>query len=269
VLSAKYSIPEIARRELELTANAVLLSAFDAAAPHDPPRLDRYEAVMRVMARVSEQSYRGLVYGDEDFSPFFHAVTPVDEISRLQLGSRPAKRRQSTRIEDFRAIPWVFSWTQARVILPAWYGLGTALAAARAQFGLELLREMEHDWPFFSGLLSNAEMACAKTDLDISTQMVERLVPAEQRHLLDLVRAEHALTVEEVLRVLGQSQLLDDQRSLRQTLRVRDAFLAPLHHLQMQLLQERRRGDGDNDVQLHLALLVTVNGIAAGMRNTG
>jgi len=268
VLSAKYSIPEIARRELELTANAVLLSAFDAAAPHDPPRLDRYEAVMRVMADVSARAYRGLVYGDDDFSAFFHAVTPVDEISSLQLGSRPAKRRQSTRIEDFRAIPWVFSWTQARVVLPAWYGLGTALAAARAEFGLELLSEMEHDWPFFSGLLSNAEMACAKTDLDIARRYAllwDQEGPRER--IWNLIAAEFELTSRELLAITGSSRLLEREAHLQTSIDRRNPYVDALSFIQVELLRRARSGAGGEE--LVRTSFLAINGIAGGLRNTG
>ncbi|MEA2299999.1 MAG: phosphoenolpyruvate carboxylase [Solirubrobacteraceae bacterium] len=268
VLSAKYSIPEIARRELELTASAVLISALDAAAPHDPPRLDRYEEVMRVMAGTSERAYRELVYGDPDFTAFFHAVTPVEEISRLQLGSRPAKRRRSARIEDFRAIPWVFSWTQARVVLPAWYGLGTALAAARERFGLELLTEMEGDWPFFSGLVSNAEMACAKTDLDIARRYVLLWDEEDARERIwSLIAAEFALTCAELVAVTGGTRLLDREPLLQGSIDRRNPYVDPLSFIQVELLRRARAGAGGDD--LGRTSFLAINGIAGGLRNTG
>ncbi|MEY2517111.1 MAG: phosphoenolpyruvate carboxylase, partial [bacterium] len=166
MLSAKFSVTEIAHRELELTASAVLSTTLDRAVNGMPADIERYEAIMATMAARSTSVYRDLVYGDPDFADYFHATTPVREISRLQLGSRPSKRRDSARIEDYRAIPWVFSWTQTRAVLPAWYGLGTALESAREAHGAQVLQEMERDWPFFSALISNAEMACAKADLD-------------------------------------------------------------------------------------------------------
>ncbi|MGI8802116.1 MAG: phosphoenolpyruvate carboxylase [Solirubrobacteraceae bacterium] len=268
VLSAKYSIPEIAHRELELTASAVLVTALDAAAPHDPPRLSRYEEVMRLMAERSERVYRDLVYGDPDFNAFFHATTPVEEISRLQLGSRPAKRRRSARIEDFRAIPWVFSWTQARVILPAWYGLGTALEAARDRFGLELLREMAHDWPFFSGLLANAEMACAKTDLDISRRYAELWDQAEPRERIwNRIAAEFDRTCSELIAVTGGERLLDREPLLQGSIDRRTPYVDPLSFIQIELLRRARAGLGGDE--LFRTSFLAINGIAGGLRNTG
>jgi phosphoenolpyruvate carboxylase len=268
VLSAKYSIPEIARRELELTTSAVLISALDAAAPHDPPHLGRYAEVMRLMAGRSEQIYRDLVYGDPDFSAFFHAITPVDDISKLQLGSRPAKRRRSTRIEDFRAIPWVFSWTQARIVLPAWYGLGTALEAARQQFGLELLAEMEDRWPFFSGLISNAEMACAKTDLGIARRYAElwdQRAPRER--IWSLIAAEFELTRRELIAVTGGQRLLDREPHLQGSIDRREPYVDPLSFIQVELLRRARAGAGGEE--LVRASFLAINGIAGGLRNTG
>jgi phosphoenolpyruvate carboxylase len=268
VLSAKYSVTEIAARELELTTSAVLISAFDAAAPHAPARLGRYEEVMRLMASRSEQIYRELVYGDPDFSAFFHAVTPVQEISRLQLGSRPAKRRRSARIEDFRAIPWVFSWTQARVVLPAWYGLGTALAAAREQFGLELLAEMEHDWPFFSGLMANAEMACAKTDLDIARRYAELWDDAVPRERIwSLIAAEFERTCTELIAVTGGTRLLDREPHLQASIDRRTPYVDPLSFIQVELLRRARAGGGGDE--LVRTNFLAINGIAGGLRNTG
>ena len=268
VLSAKYSVPEIARRELELTASAVLISAFDDAAPHDPPRLGRYAEVMRLMADCSEDVYRELVYGDPDFSAFFHAITPVQEISRLQLGSRPAKRRRSARIEDFRAIPWVFSWTQARVVLPAWYGLGTALAAARERFGLELLAEMENDWPFFSGLISNAEMACAKTDLDIARRYAELWDQAEARERIwTLIAAEFEVTCAQLVAVTGGVRLLDREPHLQASIDRRTPYVDPLSFIQVELLRRARAGAGGDE--LVRTSFLAINGIAGGLRNTG
>ena len=180
VLSAKYSLRDIAHRELELTASAVL--GRHARAPARRAARAATTQVVAAMAERSAEVYRSLVYGDEDFPAFFHAATPVDEISQLRLGSRPARRKDSTAIEDFRAIPWVFSWTQARIVLPAWYGLGTRAARRpSSEHGLELLREMREEWPFFAALLANAEMACAKADLAIGRRYAELVPDGEVR----------------------------------------------------------------------------------------
>ncbi len=202
VLSAKFSLPEIAHRELELTGSAVLVSTLEPASGPDPERLERYEAVVTEMARRSAEVYRDLVYGDPGLSEFFHAATPVDEISRLQLGSRPAKRKPSRDIADFRAIPWVFSWTQARIVLPAWFGLGSALDAAAEEHGLDLLQEMEREWPFFSALLSNAEMACAKADLAVGRRYADLVEDrAVRERIWSRIEAEFGRTCDALLAV--------------------------------------------------------------------
>ena len=169
VLTAKYAVPEIAHRELELAASATL--ATGRSRPHQES--ERFARLLAEMAEDSAAVYRSIVHDNPDFVAFFEAVTPVHEISRLRLGSRPAKRTQSGGIEDLRAIPWVFSWTQSRIVLPAWLGLGTALRHARERHGLELLRRMAAEWPFFTSVLSNAEMGCAKADLGIARRYVE------------------------------------------------------------------------------------------------
>ncbi|HEY5195835.1 MAG TPA: phosphoenolpyruvate carboxylase [Solirubrobacteraceae bacterium] len=268
VLSAKYSVPEIAYRELELTTSAVLASVLDRVEPPRFAKLARFEEVMSIMAARSSHAYRGLVYGDPDFSAFFHAVTPVSEISRMQLGSRPASRTGSTRIEDFRAIPWVFAWTQARVVLPAWYGLGTALRAAREHAGIDLLREMEQDWPFFSGLLSNAEMACAKTDLEVARRyaLLWEDEPARER-IWGLIEAEFELTRQELLGVTQGPRLLAREPHLQASIERRKPYVDSLSFIQVELL--RRARAGERGEALVRTSFLAINGIAGGLRNTG
>ena len=192
------------------------------------------------------------------------------EIQRLQLGSRQSKRRESTRIEDCRAIPWVFSWTQARVVLPAWYGLGTALAAARERFGLELLTEMEGDWPFFSGLVSNAEMACAKTDLDIARRYVLLWdQEAARERIWSLITAEFERTCAELVAVTGGARLLDREPLLQGSIDRRNPYVDPMSLLQVELLRRSRKAGGGDGEELARASFLAINGIAAGMRNTG
>ncbi len=268
VLSAKYSVREIAHRELELTASAVLASVLDRVEPLRVAKRASFEEVMGIMATESSRVYRDLVYGDPDFSAFFHAVTPVAEISRMQLGSRPASRTGSSRIEDFRAIPWVFAWTQARVVLPAWYGLGTALKAAREHAGTDLLREMEADWPFFRGLLSNAEMACAKTDLEIARRYAllwEEETPRER--IWGLIEAEFELTRREVLIVTDAARLLAREPHLQASIDRRKPYVDPLSFIQVELL--RRARAGERGEALVRTSFLAINGIAGGLRNTG
>ena len=268
VMSAKYSVREIADRELELVGSAVLATTLDRAGPQ-ADRLERFEEVIAGMAERSSAVYRELVYGEPGFSEFFHAATPVEEVSQLRLGSRPAKRQQSRSIEDFRAIPWVFSWTQARVVLPGWFGLGTALEAARGEVGLELLSEMHGEWPFFAGLLSNAEMACAKVDLGIGRRYAELCEDAELRERIwERIRSEFELTCRELLRVTGDERLLDRQPALQRSIDRRDPYIDPLSFVQLELLRRSRAGEGGGD-DLRRVTFLTINGIAGGLRNTG
>ena len=271
VLSAKYSLPAIAHRELELTGSAVLVSTLAAAAGPDDERIERYGEVMAEMARRSARTYRNLVYGDPGLEGFFHAATPVDEVSRLQLGSRPARRRPSRDIAGFRAIPWVFSWTQARIVLPAWFGLGSALDAAVETHGLDLLWEMERDWPFFSALLSNAEMACAKADLAVGRRYAALVEDrAVRERIWGRIEAEFALTCRSLLSVTRQERLLAREPQLRASIDRRNPYVDPMSLIQVELLRRSRSRAGDEDDEaLARASFLAINGIAAGMRNTG
>jgi phosphoenolpyruvate carboxylase len=271
MLSAKFSVTEIAHRELELTTSAVLSTTLDRAVNGMPADIERYEAIVAEMADCSTSVYRALVYGDPDFADYFHAATPVREISRLQLGSRPSKRRDSARIEDYRAIPWVFSWTQTRAVLPAWYGLGTALESAREAHGARVLQDMEREWPFFSALISNAEMACAKADLDIARRYAELYddEPARER-IWSAISDELQRTVRELRRVRDEERPLDREPVLQRTIARRNPFIDPLSFVQLELLRRLRAAGGDQaDPDLVRASLLTINGIAGGLRNTG
>jgi len=270
VLAAKYAVGPVAHRELELTASSTLVSGTDVARAPDAARLERFRAVMEEMGARSTAAYRALVYEDADFPAFFKAATPIEEISRLRLGSRPAKRKADGGIEDLRAIPWVFSWTQSRMIVPAWYGLGTALAAAREQEGLELLQEMERDWPFFAGLLSNAEMACAKADLHIARRYAELWEDeAARERLWAAVAEEFERTRTELLRVVGGDRLLDRSPVLQASIDRRNPYVDPLSFLQVELLRRVRAAGEEPSERLGRLSLLAINGIAGGLRNTG
>ena len=191
----------------------------------------------------------------------------------MNIGSRPARRSQSGNapadLASLRAIPWVFGWTQSRMVVPGWYGLGSGLAAAQeAGLGADLA-EMLGGWAFFAAFLGNVEMTLAKTDMGVARRYVDRLVPPQHQGMLAQIREEHDRTVREVLRVVGARQLLDRHPLLRRTLDVRDAYLSPLHQLQVSLLEQRRSPATKEDPDLQRGLLLTVNGIAAGLRNTG
>jgi phosphoenolpyruvate carboxylase len=195
-------------------------------------------------------------------------MTPIREISELKLGSRPARRTTSHRIEDLRAIPWVFSWTQARVLLPGWYGLGSALETARDAYGLDFLQEMEASWPYFAAVLSNAEMALAKADLRVAAQYIELVEPAELRERVwGAITGEFERTVSLLLEVTKQSALLDRDPVLQRSIERRNPYVDPLSFIQVELLR-RFRENGDVDEFLRPVLL-SINGIAVALKNTG
>ncbi|MGB1583547.1 MAG: phosphoenolpyruvate carboxylase [Solirubrobacterales bacterium] len=276
VMASKYAVEEVAHRELELAAGATLVSMTQRA--HDRATVDDKEffKVIGRMAEMSAAAYRGLVYEDPDFVECFMAVTPVDQISRMQLGSRPARRSSDGGIADLRAIPWVFSWTQSRVILPAWFGLGSALAEARDEFGEGVLRRMRDEWPFFEALVSNAEMACAKADMSIARRYFELWDAEEPRERIwHAIESEFERTCDELIRLRGGERLLDAAPILQASIDRRNPYVDPLSYIQIELLRQLR-GSGDAEPELdaqgeligRLSLL-TVNGIAGGLRNTG
>ena len=266
VLTAKYATPEIAHRELELATSATL--ATGRARSHD--RSADFERLLAEMARDSEALYRSLVHDDPDFVRFFEGVTPVSEVSRLRLGSRPAKRSRAGGIGDLRAIPWVFSWTQSRIVLPAWLGLGTALGNARERHGLELLRQMAAEWPFFTSVLSNAEMGCAKADLSIARRYVALWEDGEARdRIWSALEAEFALTIDELVRIGGATRLLDSEPVLQASIDRRNPAVDPLSFIQVELLRRIRASGEDASEDLHRVSQLTINGIASGLRNTG
>jgi phosphoenolpyruvate carboxylase len=273
VISDKYLLPSLARENLELTLAAVVESTI----LHKRPRSSdadvmRWSAAMELVSDAAFARYRELV-DHPDLPAYYFASTPVELLSQLHFGSRPSMRPDSAGgVDGLRAIPWVFGWTQSRQIVPGWYGLGTGLAAARAEGLAEQLREMHEHWRFFGNFLSNVAMTLAKTDIELAGHYVRRLAPPELHGLYETIRSEYELAVAEVRRIVGSDELLAANPMLRRTLRVRDAHLAPLHYLQVALterLRAARDADRDPDPAVARALLLTVNGIVAGMRNTG
>ena len=270
IISSKYSNPEIGRRNLETFVSATLEASL-LMPEHHAPRPE-YLSAMEELSHAAFKAYRGLVYDTPDFENYFWSSTVITEIATLNLGSRPASRTKTRRIEDLRAIPWVFSWAQCRLMLPGWYGFGSAFKdfmRAHPEHGLEFLQDMYHEWPFFRMLLSNMEMVLAKSNIGIASRYAE-LVPdkALREEIFGRIRAEWADAIEALLAVTKQAELLQDNPVLDRSLRMRVPYLDPLNHIQVEFLKLHRAADRQ-DEQILRGIQLTINGISAGLRNSG
>jgi phosphoenolpyruvate carboxylase len=269
VIAAKYSQAEVGRRNLETLAAASLEATLlqpDQAVPRE-----EYFTAMEELSSHAYRAYRDLVYETAGFERYFWESTVIGEIANLNIGSRPASRKNSTRIEDLRAIPWVFGWSQCRLMLPGWYGFGAAInawLAARPRDGMRILQEMYREWPFFQTLLSNMDMVLAKSNIAIASRYAELVEDTELREaIFPRLRAEWQSTIEMLLAITGQQALLDQNPLLARSIKNRFPYLDPLNHVQIELLKRHRAGDTDERVVQ--AIHLTINGIAAGLRNSG
>ncbi len=264
IIAAKYGTRATASNNLESMVSATLLASLAPASSADAEEAHFIEAMAGISAQAFE-TYRGLVYGTDGFKTFFRQFTPLTEIATLKIGSRPASRTKSDRIEDLRAIPWVFSWAQARVMLPGWYGVGQALAAFPDR---PLLRAMAKEWPFFRATLDNMEMVLAKSDLAIARRYLDLVQDRGMaEHYFGQIESAWKLTVDTLLDITGQSRLLEKNPVLDQSIRLRLPYVEPLNLLQVELLRRHRAGDTDPRVAEGIQL--TINAVATALRNSG
>ncbi len=282
IIASKFSNPEIGRRNLELVVAAVMEASLTPP-NSDTKRAKRLAEFERVMEELSEHAYsayRNLVYETPGFTDYFFAATPIAEIAELNIGSRPASRKSTRRIEDLRAIPWGFSWGQCRLLLPGWYGFGSAVHAwledetrGTRMKKLTLLRGMVKEWPFFSTLLSNMDMVLSKTDLAVASRYATLVADKKLRNaIFKRIAAEHELVTECLTLVTGTRERLANNPTLARSIKNRFAYLDPLNHLQVELIKRHRswKEQGrESDIRVHRGIHLSINGIAAGLRNTG
>ncbi len=269
IISSKYSNAEVGRNNLEILAAATLEASL--LHPRQPAPKREYLTAMDQLSALAFKAYRGLVYETEGFAEYFWASTVITEIATLNIGSRPASRKRTREIEDLRAIPWVFSWAQCRLMLPGWYGFGSAVETwigEHPEQGMPFLKELYREWPFFRMLLSNMDMVLAKSSIAIASRYAE-LVPdaALREKIFGRIRREWHLAIETLLDIMGQDRLLQGNPLLERSVRNRFPYLDPLNHVQVELLKEHRAQNPDEQVLRGIQL--TINGISAGLRNTG
>ena len=272
VIGSKYANPEIGRRNLETlvaaTLEATLLQPTQSAKPE-------FLEIAAQLSNLSKAAYRKLVYQTPGFTEYFFESTPIREIAGLNIGSRPASRKNTERIEDLRAIPWGFSWGQCRLTLPGWFGFGCAVAQFVESTGPNAnknkrrqLQQMQQEWPFFRTLLSNMDMVLAKSDLALASIYSELVADKKlRRKIFTELEAEWQRTVDALALITGNTTRLADNASLQRSIRHRFPYIDPLHHLQVELVRRYRAGQSDERVQR--GIHISINGIAAGLRNTG
>ncbi|MDT7849519.1 phosphoenolpyruvate carboxylase [Methylophilus sp. VKM B-3414] len=274
IISTRYADPVVGRQHLETLIAATLDATLFPADQLEPAKRRAFESVMEALSATAMTSYRSLVYETPGFADYFFNTTPIEEIAGLNLGSRPAARKSTRRIEDLRAIPWGFSWGQCRLLLPGWYGLGSAIHQflahdpALKQARLEMLLEMQAHWPLFNTLINNVDMVLAKTDLIVARHYAHLLADkALREEIFSRIAHEHKLTTDAVNLLLGTTQRLATQPVIAKSIRDRLPYLDPLNHLQVEMIQRYR--NGETDEKLKWAIPLTINGIATSLRNTG
>jgi phosphoenolpyruvate carboxylase len=269
IISSKYSNAEVGRENLEVLAAATLEASL--LHPRQSAPRKEYLGAMEELSALAFKAYRGLVYETDGFVDYFWASTVINEIATLNIGSRPASRKKTRAIEDLRAIPWVFSWAQCRLMLPGWYGFGSAIEAwisTHPEQGMPLLQELYREWPFFRTLLSNMDMVLAKSSIAIASRYAELVPDLELRDkIFGRIRREWHASIEALLDITGQERLLQGNPLLERSVRHRFPYLDPLNHVQVELLREHRAQNPDEQVLRGIQL--TINGISAGLRNTG
>ncbi|EFH69675.1 ATPPC4 [Arabidopsis lyrata subsp. lyrata] len=264
MVQAKFGLPQTAVRQLEIYTTAVLLATLQ---PPQPPREEKWRSLMEDISNISCQNYRSTVYENPEFLSYFQEATPQAELGFLNIGSRPTRRKSSSGIGHLRAIPWVFAWTQTRFVLPAWLGVGAGLKGVCEKGHADDLQAMYKEWPFFQSTIDLIEMVLAKADIPIAKHYDEELVSENRRGIGSELRKELLTTEKYVLVISGHEKLSENNRSLKKLIESRLPYLNPMNMLQVEILKRLRRDDDNN--KLRDALLITINGIAAGMRNTG
>jgi phosphoenolpyruvate carboxylase len=271
VISSKYANSFIAERNLELAISAVLAATVLNVEP--TAKLKRWEPVMEDLSESALQSYRNLVASSPDFLAYYNESTPIDEISRLNIGSRPVSRRQIGGISDLRAIPWVFSWMQSRQTVPGWFGFGSAVdryLSLNSQSGLSILQEMYQEWPFFRAVVDFMQMSTQKADMHIAKQYASLVKEDSLRDkYFGMITKEFDSTTQAVLFITQQKEILDNAYALQHSIRLRNPYVDPLTYAQVILLKELRKPNAKNREELERAVLLSINGVAHGLRNTG
>jgi phosphoenolpyruvate carboxylase len=274
VLSSRYSLQGIAYRSLEQATFALITASTLARSPQCASSNAQWETIMKGISEQAQLKYQDLIFRDADFLTFFKESTPLPEVGELNIGSRPSKRKNSDKFEDLRAIPWVFAWTQTRYLLPAWYAAGSGLQSfyQGKSENLGILKVMYEEWSFFRTMIDNLQMALAKADMLIAKEygsLVKDSTIAER--IYSLIRGEYELTSSLILQITGQQEILDNVPVIQESIRLRNPYVDPLSYMQVELLTELRqlRDDSEEDAELLREVLLTINGIAAGLRNTG